>query len=494
MARPHRPYDAIIVGSGPNGLAAAITLARAGWSVLVREAQPQIGGGLRSMELTLPGFVHDVCASVHPLAVSSPFFRSAPLADYGLDWVHPPAPLAYPFPDGQVAMLERSLDETASRLGRDGAAWRRMLAPFVARWPVLASDVLAPLRFPRHPWLMLRFALRAIRSARGLSNAKFHDAAAKVLLESNAAHSMVPLDRSPTAAFGLTLVIAAHSVGWPIARGGTGQIAHAMAGLLRAHGGEIETDAPVESLDEARSLAHAVLFDVTPRQLLRIAGDRFPSRYRRALERYRYGGGVFKVDWALDGPIPWSSPECARGGTVHLAGTFDEFLTAESTALHGGIAERPFVLLGQPTLIDPTRAPAGRHTAWAYCHVPFASTVDMTERIEAQVERFAPGFRDRILARHSLSPAALQRHDANLVGGDISGGAMTLRQLFFRPVVRLNPYSTPLDGVYICSSSTPPGGAVHGMCGYYAARTALGRGIAAKGPRAVRRPALAGAR
>jgi phytoene dehydrogenase-like protein len=324
---------------------------------------------------------------------------------------------------------------------------------------------------------MARFGLQAIRSSQGLTRARFRGDAARVLIDSNAAHSMVPLDRSPTAAFGLTLVCAGHAVGWPIARGGSANIARALAAHLRSLGGELQTAAPVESLDEARSLARTVLFDVTPRQFLRIGGEHIPPRYRRALERFRHGGGVFKVDWALDGPIPWTSPDCARAGTVHLAGSFAEFTAAEHAALRGEIAERPFVLLGQPTRFDASRAPAGRHTAWAYCHVPYGATEDMTARIEAQVERFAPGFRDRILARHALPPAALERHDWNLHGGDISAGAMDLRQLFFRPVLRLDPYATPLDGVFFCSASTPPGGAVHGMCGYYAARVALGRGL-----------------
>ena len=476
--RRNRRYDAVVVGAGPNGLAAAITLARAGRSVLLREAKEEIGGGLRSAELLLPGVVHDVCAAVFPLSVSSPFFASTPLGDFGLEWVHPPAPLAYPFPDGRVAMLERSLDETARGLGRDGRAWRALLSPFVDRWSELASDVLAPLRIPRHPFLMGRFGLSAIRSAYGLSRGKFKDDAARLLIDTNAAHSMVPLDQSPTASFGLVLVIAAHAAGWPIARGGSSNIARAMGAYFRSLGGEIETSAPVTSLDEVTALGNDVFFDVTPRQFLRIAGDALTGRYRRALERFRYGGGVFKVDWALSGPIPWSSSECTRAGTVHVCGTLAEFEMAESAALRGEVAERPFLLVGQPTLIDSSRAPAGTHVAWAYTHVPHGCDVDMTARMEAQMERFAPGFRDLVLARKSWSPAGLEEHDANLVGGDISAGMMDLRQLFFRPAIKLNPYKTSIDGVYLCSASTPPGGAVHGMCGYYAARAALGRGVA----------------
>lgn len=465
--------DAVVVGSGPNGLAAAIVLAQAGLRVVVREQADAIGGGLRGAALTLPGFTHDVCAAVHPLAVSSPLFRALPLAAHGLEWVHPPAPLAHPFDDAPAAVLDRSLTATAERLGRDGAAWRRLLEPFVAEWPALASDILAPLRLPRHPLRLARFGAYGLRSAAGLVGRRFADDAARVLIAGNAAHAMVALDQSPTAAFGLTLVSAGHAVGWPIVRGGSQRLADALAGHLRWLGGTIVTNAPVERIEEVED-AGLVLFDVTPRQFLRIAGHQLPAGYRQALERFRYGAGVFKVDWALAGPIPWRDPACARAGTVHLVGTLPELMGAEDAAFRGEVPERPFVLLGQPTLVDPTRAPAGRHVGWAYCHVPRGSTADMTARIEAQVERFAPGFRDLILARHTGSPADLERHNPNLVGGDISAGVMDLRQLFFRPVARPNPYRTPLPGVYLCSASTPPGGAVHGMCGYYAARSALG--------------------
>ena len=465
--------DAVVVGSGPNGLAAAIVLARAGMRVVVREQADDIGGGLRCAELTLPGFTHDVCAAVHPLAVSSPLFRALPLAEHGLEWVHPPAPLAHPFDGAPAAVLERSLTATAERLGRDGAAWRRLLEPFVAGWPHLAADILAPLRLPRHPFRLARFGLHGLRSATGLVTHRFGGDAARVLVAGNAAHSMVPLDRTPTAAFGLTLVCAGHAVGWPIVRGGSQRLADALASYLRSLGGETVTSAPVERYEEVGD-AEIALFDVTPRQFLRIAGHRLPVRYRRALERFRYGSGVFKVDWALAGPIPWRDPACLRAGTVHLGGTMAEIVVAEDAAFRGEVPERPFVLLGQPTLVDPTRAPDGRHVGWAYCHVPHGTTVDMTSRIEAQVERFAPGFRGLILSRHVGSSADLERHNPNLVGGDISAGVMDLRQLFFRPVARLNPYRTPLAGVYLCSASTPPGGAVHGMCGYYAARSALG--------------------
>jgi len=466
--------DAVVVGSGPNGLAAAIALARAGRSVVVREAAEVIGGGTRTEALTLPGFLHDVCSTVHPLAVSSPFFRSLPLAQHGLEWIHSPACLAHPLDDGSVGLLERSMDATGATLGADARAWKRLLGPWVDRWLVLAEDVLGPLEFPDHPFLLARFGLYGLRSAYQVARRSFEGDLARAVFAGNAAHSMVPLTRSPTAAFGLTLAAAGHAVGWPIARGGSRSISHALAAYLRSLGGEIVTGAPVENIDEFQGV-ETILLDLTPRQVLRVAGHRLPGRYRKALERFRYGAGAFKIDWALSEPIPWRNPECRRAATVHLGGTLDEIEASERAPLEGRVPERPFVLMVQPTLFDPSRAPEGKHVAWAYCHVPFGSTVDMTRAIEDQVERFAPGFRDVVLARSLMDPAALEAHNPNLVGGDISGGAMTLRQVFFRPALRRNPYSTPVDGLYLCSASTPPGGAVHGMCGFYAARAALGR-------------------
>jgi phytoene dehydrogenase-like protein len=465
-------YDAIIIGSGPNGLAAAITLARAGRSVLVLEANDTIGGGARSAELTLPGFVHDICSAVHPLGIGSPFFRTLPLAQYGLEWIQPPTPLAHPFDDGTVAVLERSVAVTASGLGNDARAYRKLMEPLVSDWDKLADAILGPLRLPRHPLAFARFGLNALRSARDLVEHLFKGEHARALFAGISAHSTLPLERSPSAAFGLVLGILGHAVGWPVPRGGSQQIANALAACLRAAGGEIRTGTPVASLDALPS-ARAILCDITPRQLLHIAGHRLPSGYRRQLERYRYGPGVFKVDFALDGPIPWRATACAHAGTVHLGGTLAEIAAAERAVWQGEHPEYPFVLVAQPSRFDSTRAPAGKHTAWAYCHVPQGSTVDMTERIIAQVERFAPGFRDRILAYHTLSPADLERHNANYIGGDINGGVQDLRQLFTRPVPRLVPYATPVRGLYICSSSTPPGGGVHGMCGYFAAQAAL---------------------
>lgn len=467
-----RSYDAIIVGAGPNGLAAAITVARTGRSVLVREAAATIGGGVRSAELTLPGFVHDVCSAIHPLGVGSPFFRSLPLKEHGLEWVFPSAPLAHPLADGTAALLERSVEETAATLGPDAAAYRRLMTPMVADWERLAASILGPLRWPRYPLALVRFGLQALLPASMLTKKVFKGERARAIFAGTAAHSMMPLEWPATAAFGLVLTTCAHVIGWPMARGGSQAIVDAMASYLRSLGGEIITSAPVTSLADLPP-ARAVLFDVTPRQLLRIAGDRLPAYYRRQLRRFRYNPGVFKIDWALSGPIPWQAPAVARAATIHLGGTMPEIAAAERAVWQGKHPERPFVLVAQQSLFDSTRAPHGQHTGWAYCHVPHGSTVDMTDRIEAQMERFAPGFRARVLARHTRTAAAIEQYNPNYVGGDINGGVQDLRQLFTRPVPRLNPYMTPVRGIYICSSSTPPGGGVHGMCGYFAARAAL---------------------
>jgi phytoene dehydrogenase-like protein len=464
--------DAVVVGSGPNGLVAAIMLARAGLRTVVREAQPTIGGGLRSAELTLPGFVHDVCSAVHPLALSSPLLRSLPLADHGCEWIQPPAALAHPLDDGTAAVLERSVDATIRGLGADGDAWRRLHGPFVSHWDALADDVLAsPLRLPRHPVLMARFGLQAVRSATAVGR-RFRGDPARALFAGNAAHSFLALDAPGSAAYGILLSTSGHAVGWPVVRGGSQRLADALAGHLRSLGGDVVTGAPVARLDEVQD-ARLVMLDVGPHQLARLAGDALPPRYRRALLRYRYGAGVYKLDWALDGPVPWRSAECARAATVHLGGTMAELAASEAAHERGEVHPRPFVLFVQPTLFDPSRAPPGRHIAWAYCHVPNRWAGDATDRIERQVERFAPGFRERILARSVLTPADLEQRNANLVGGDVNGGMMDLRQLFARPVARFDPYRTPLRGVYLCSASTPPGGGVHGMSGYHAARAAL---------------------
>jgi phytoene dehydrogenase-like protein len=478
--------DAVVVGSGPNGLAAAIVLARAGREVRVLEGEETLGGGCRSAELTLPGFVHDTCSTVHSLALASPFLGNLPLERHGLELAHPEAPLAHPLDDGTTVMLERSAGEadaaaagersvaaTAAGLGPDERAYRRLFGPLVRDSELLFRELLGPLRPPRHPLAMARFGLSGIRSARGLLRSRFEGDRARALVAGCCAHSMLSLRAPASAAFGIVLVMGAHAVGWPVARGGSQRLTEALVAELRSLGGTLETGRRVESLDELPAWASPVLLDVTPRQLLGIAGTRLPDGYRRRLAHYRYGPGIFKLDWALDGPIPWRAPEAARAGTVHLGGTLDEIAASEDAAVGGQHHERPFVLLVQPSLFDPTRAPAGKHTAWAYCHVPSGSTRDMTDAIEAQVERFAPGFRDLIAARSAMDSAEVERRNPNYVGGDINGGAQDLRQLFTRPVPRPVPYSTPVPGLFICSSSTPPGGGVHGMCGYWAARAAL---------------------
>ncbi len=466
-------HDAIVVGSGPNGLAAAIALARAGRSVFVLEGRETIGGGLRTEELTLPGFRHDTCAAIHPLGVASPFMRSVPLEEHGVEWIDPPAPLAHPLDDGTAVMLERSLDGTAPGLGADGAAWQRLFAPLVADVDDLVEGILGPVRPPSHPLPMARFGVKALRTAEGLARGAFAGERARALFAGNAAHSMLPLDAAASASFGLVLALLGHAVGWPLPRGGSQAIADALASVLRALGGEIETGRHVESLDELD--AATILLDVMPRQLLALAGDRLPPAYRRALERYRYGPGVVKVDYALSAPVPWRAGECARAATVHLGGTMDEIAAAEKEVSKGGHPSRPYVLAVQQSLFDDSRAPEGRHTLWAYTHVPNGSTktTETVAAIEAQLERFAPGFGDVVLDRHVLGTAELEARNPNYVGGDINGGSAELRQLFARPVARPVPYRTPLDDVYLCSSSTPPGGGVHGMCGYHAARAAL---------------------
>ncbi|HEY2104689.1 MAG TPA: NAD(P)/FAD-dependent oxidoreductase [Candidatus Binataceae bacterium] len=463
-------YDAIVVGSGPNGLAAAIVAARAGLSVLVREARETYGGGARSAELTLAGFTHDLCSAVHPLGLSSPLFRSLPLPAYGLRWIHPQAPLAHPLDDGSAIVLFRSIEATAHGLGADGAAYRRLFAPLAGNWEKLQSMILGPMGFPRNPMLMARFGLAALLPARTLARRWFRHERGRALFAGLAAHSALPLERPVSAAFGLVLGATGHAVGWPLAAGGSQQITEALVQHLRSLGADIVTDAAVAAVDDLPP-SRATLLDVTPRQLLELAGNRFPTNYRRKLERFRYGPGAYKVDWALDAPIPWKAPECAQAATVHLGGSADEIAASERAPWNGENAERPFVLLVQPTLFDPARAPCGKHVAWGYCHVPNGSTVDMTSRIENQIERFAPGFRNRILARHVMPPAKLQAHNPNLIGGDINGGVQDMWQLFTRPTLSL--YSTPAAGIYLCSSSTPPGGGVHGMCGYFAAKAAL---------------------
>ena len=469
--------DAVVIGSGPNGLAAAITLARAGLDVEVYEVAETVGGGVRSAELTLPGYLHDVCSSIYPLAVGSPFFREL---DLPVDWVDAPAVAAHPFDDGSAVTLERDVAATAGQLGADGEAYRRLVEPLVEAWdaiaPVLLSSLLPPAS--RNAARLVgalgaRGAARSVRatlaSARALAESAFAAEPARGFFAGNAAHSMLALDRRPSAAFGLSLIVLGHAAGWPIARGGAQRLADALADHVRALGGAIRTSSPVEELPRAR----LVLADVAPPELLRIARGRLSDRYARELRRFRFGPGAFKLDWALDGPIPWRAEGCRRALTVHLGGALEEIAASEAAPWDGRHAGRPFTLLAQQSLFDDTRAPAGKHVAWAYCHVPNGSTRDMTDAVETQVERFAPGFRDLILARRAMAPADLEEHNVNNVGGDINGGAMTVAQAIFRPARRLVPYRAGRPGLYLCSASTPPGGGVHGMCGFGAATLAL---------------------
>lgn len=464
-------FDAVVVGSGPNGLAAAIVLQQKGLSVLLIEGRDTIGGGMRTAELTLPGFHHDICSSVHPLGIASPFFSALPLREYGLEWIDPPVAAAHPFDGDREALLVRSAAATAGWLGADGPVYQRLLDPLVKDWPLLAPQILGPLRFPSHPVVMARFGLVGLPSVTMLAR-RFQTMQARGLLAGMAAHAMQPLTNLSTAAVSLLFLLTGHGKGWPMPRGGAATIATALSAYFQELGGVIQTGTPVTSLSQLPP-SKALLLDLTPRQLLQLGGHRWSSLYAWQLQRYRYGMGVFKIDWALADPIPFSALGCRQAGTVHLGNTFEEIAASEAATARGMHAEQPFVLLTQPSLFDMTRAPQGKHVAWAYCHVPGGSQKDMTAIIERQVERFAPGFRERILARHVLDTAQLEAYDPNYVGGDINGGVMDIRQLFTRPALRRSPYRTSAKGIYICSSATPPGGGVHGMCGYHAARRAL---------------------
>jgi phytoene dehydrogenase-like protein len=466
-------YDAIVVGSGPNGLAAAITLARQRLSVLLVEGSPEIGGGMRSAALTLPGFVHDVCSSIFPMAAASPFFQSLDLNACGLDWIHPDLPLAHPLDQGEAGCVHRSLEETANGLGADRASYLATLEPLVRNSDALMAELLGPLlHWPKHPLLLAKFGLLALPSAWRHCHRHFTSPTARALFAGVAAHSFLSLRKPVSAAMGLVLNVAAHSAGWPMPRGGSGRIAEALAKCFQGYGGAIQTNWLVKDIGELPR-ARAYLFDVSPRHLLALAGRRFPKRYRDALDRYQYGPGVFKIDYALSSPIPWQNAACARAGTIHLGGTLEEITASEDAVTRGRLPDKPFVLLAQHSRFDPSRAPQGKHTAWAYCHVPAASAADMTDRIEAQIERFAPGFRDCVLHRAVKTCRDLESANPNLIGGDINGGRANLKQLLRRPVFSANPYQTPVPGIYLCSASTPPGGGVHGMCGHHAALHAL---------------------
>ncbi len=469
MAR--QDFDAVIVGSGPNGLAAAITLQLAGLSTLVVEASPDPGGGMRSAELTRPGFIHDVCSAVHPLALASPFFSTLPLDKFGLSFINPPLPVAHPFDNGRSAFVSGGIEETAQQFGDDEVAYLELVKSVATDWPLISADVLGPLSVPSNPMAFASFGLKAIRSASSQAR-RFRNELAKGMWAGLTAHSTLPLNYWSTAGIGLVLLAAAHNDGWPIPAGGSQKIADALVGFFKSIGGALQTDTVVQRVDQLPS-SNAILFDVTPRQLLTIAGERFSAFYKWQLRRYRYGMGVFKVDWALSQPTPFEADVCNKAGTVHLGGTFDEIANSESMAWRGLHGDKPYVLFTQPSRFDPSRAPKGQHTAWAYCHVPLGSTTDMTDVIEKQVERFAPGFRKTILARHTFNTRQLETYNPNYVEGDIGGGAIDISQLFTRPALRFSPYRTSATGIYLCSSSTPPGGGVHGMCGYYAARRVL---------------------
>jgi phytoene dehydrogenase-like protein len=465
-------YDAVVVGSGPNGLAAAITLAQKGLTVIVFEAKDTVGGGARSSELTVPGFLHDICSAIHPIGAASPFFRSLKLEDYGLQWISPPAALAHPLDDGSAVLLESSIEKTAQSLGIDSEPYSRIMAPLVKDWERIIADLLKPLGLPRHPPPFLKFGRYAFRSAYTLTNSIFKEERAKALFAGLGAHSIMPLNASFTASFSLILGLLGHSVGWPVAKGGSQGIPDALSGYFQSRGGHIQTGTYINSLDDVPK-TRAILLDITPKQMLEMTGHRISDENAKRYRKFRYGPGVFKVDWALDRPIPWQSSECLSAASVHIGGTMQEIAEAEEAVSKGKHPDKPFVILAQQSLFDKTRAPNTKHTAWGYCHVPNGSTVDMIEQIESQVERFAPGFRDCIIARHTMSPSDLEAYNPNYIGGDIAGGAQDFWQVFAKPALRFsNPYATPIRGVYLCSSSTPPGGGVHGMCGHFAALAA----------------------
>ena len=465
-------YDVVVVGAGPNGFAAAITAQQAGLSTVILEAEEKVGGGVRSEALTLPGFVHDIGSAIHPLGVGSPFFNTLPLSEFGLEWVYPDAAVAHPLDDGQAFLLERSVADTAAQLGKDQDAYIDLMQPIVDQWDKIAPSFLGPLRWPEYPLALAQFGLKAVQSAKGLAQRSFKEAPAQAFFAGLAAHSMLPLERTVTAGVGLVLGALGHVVGWPFPKGGSQRLTNALHDYFTSLGGEVQTNHRVSAITDLPP-SKATLLDITPQQLLGITGFDFPTSYQHQLERFTYNQGIFKVDWALREPIPFANEACRRAATIHLGGTLEEIAESERILWEKKHSDNPYVLLVHQSPFDASRAPESQHTAWAYCHVPRFSEVDMTDAIERQVERFAPGFRDVILEKHTMNTHQVQQYNANYIGGDINGGAQTLMQLFTRPVLNLTPYRTPLEGVYICSSSTPPGGGVHGMCGYHAARVAL---------------------
>lgn len=464
-------YDAAVIGSGPNGLAAAITMQQQGLKVLILEAKPTIGGGMRTAELSIPDYWHDICSAVHPLGASSPFFRSLPLKEFGLEWISPPAALAHPFDDGVAAMLYPSLTATANTLDKDSDIYFNLMAPLVEDWNTIAPDLLGPLSIPSALGKTLRFGLQAIKSADQLVKS-FKDYKAKAFFGGLAAHSMLALDKQMSASFGLVLGAIGHIANWPFPKGGSQSLANALAAYFQSIGGTIQTDMHIRGLKQIPP-AKVLLFDLSPKQLLEIVRDQFPNRYIKRMEKYRYGMGVFKIDWALSEPIPFAAAECKQAGVVHLGGSYPEIAASEKSVSQQKTYDKPFVLLAQPSLFDNTRAPKGNHTAWAYCHVPHGSTIDMTEAIEQQITRFAPDFKDVILAKHTMNTVDMQYYNPNYIGGDINGGMQDIWQHFSRPILRWSPYTTPIPNIYLCSASTPPGGGVHGMCGFHAAKKAL---------------------
>lgn len=472
MTTSGNEYDAVVVGSGPNGLSAAVRLAQEGLKVLVLEAKSTIGGGTRTMELTEPGFFHDVCSAVHPTAAGSPFFNTLNLEKHGLEFIHPELPYAHPLDDGKAIAAYRSLEKTMEHLGEDGKPYHRLFQEFVDHWDYLSEDIFGTLRIPGHPLLMARFGWYGLFSAKLLINSLFRLPKTRALFAGCAAHSIIPLNKAFTASFGLVIGGSAHSVGWPVAKGGSASITNALADLFKTMGGIIETDHEVKTLADIPS-SKIVLFDLTPHQIAKIAGEKLPRKYKQALQNYKYGPGAFKIDWALSEPVPWQNEVCKKAGTLHLGGTFEEIAESEEAAWKGEHHEKPYVLVSQPSIFDETRAPKDKHVLWAYCHVPNGSEMDMTEIIENQIERFAPGFRDTIISKSIMNTVDMQNYNANYIGGDINGGAQFAKQLFGRPVFKWDPYKIPAEGLYICSSSTPPGGGVHGMSGYHAAQSVL---------------------